>query len=90
MMIYLIVFSLVSVVYGVWSMLRPVKIARANKEFIDSGEETYFEQRRSWAAYGTTPPTEPAEIARRGQKEIAFGILGLILAAVFYAIDQGA
>ena len=90
MMIYVLTFSLLSLGYGVWAILHPVEIAQRNEEFLASGTEAYFEQRRSWKAYGTTPSTSAAEITRRGRREIIFGVLGLCVAAVFYAFDQGA
>jgi len=43
----LIVFSFMAIGYGLWARRRTVQIARENKRFIESGEETYFEQRRS-------------------------------------------
>ena len=87
---FIILFSLLSIGYGIWAMLHPRTIAERNEQFVASGEEAYFEQRRAWKAYGTTPPTDAAEVTRRGRREIIWGVLGLILAAVIYLFDQGA
>ena len=86
-MIYALLFGLLSIGYGIWAMRRPKKIAEQNREFIESGKETYFEQRRSWEAYGSTPSTDSGEIYRRGRKEIILGIMLVTVAALFYFLD---
>ncbi|MBA3942328.1 MAG: hypothetical protein C0520_14070 [Sphingopyxis sp.] len=86
-MFYVLIFSLFSIGYGLWAMRHPNEIAEQNREFIESGKEVYFEQRRSWEAYGNTPVTDSGEVYRRGRKEILFGLLGLILAALLYFLD---
>ena len=90
-MIWVVLFvSLYSLGYGLWAMLRPRKIAQQNEQFIASGEEAYFEQRRAWEAYGTTPPSNPAEVRRRGRWQIICGVIGLTGVAAYYLSDKGA
>jgi hypothetical protein len=58
-------------------LLRPRATAAANKAFIESGKETYFEQRRAWKAYGTTPETDPERLKRKAWRLLYFN-LGMI------------
>ncbi|ATP17058.1 MULTISPECIES: hypothetical protein [Sphingobium] len=82
-MAFLVAISLFSIGYGVYAMICSGRIAEQNAAFIASGEETYFEQRRSWQAYGTTPPDDMAAVRKRGRREIIIGAIGLIVAALF-------
>ncbi len=86
---YVIVFSLWSLGYGIYAFRRSGDVAERNREFIESGKETYFEQRRSWQAYGTTPVTDAGEVRRRGRREIILGSIGLfVVVPAFYFIDH--
>lgn len=79
----------VSTVYGLYAMSRPAEVARRNAAFIDSGKEAYFEQRRSWKAYGTMPPRDAAGVRRAGLKELIAGLVMLAAAFIFHFIAQG-
>ncbi|QGP79453.1 hypothetical protein [Sphingobium sp. CAP-1] len=78
-----VILSLWSVGYGIYAMIRSDKLARDNAAFIASGKESYFEQRRAWKAYDTTPPSDVATVRKKGRKEILAGMIGLIAAAAF-------
>ena len=67
----------VNIVAAVSMLIRPRATAAANKAFIESGKETYFEQRRAWKAYGTTPETDPDRLKRKAWRLLYFN-LGLI------------
>lgn len=87
-MTYVIVFSLISLGIGLHAISRPDEIAERNREFIESGRETHFEQRRAWKAYNSTPPSEAGEVRRRGRREIIWGLVGLfVIAPAFYFLD---
>ncbi|WP_298399634.1 hypothetical protein [Sphingobium sp.] len=75
--------SLWSIGYGIYAMVRADRVAEQNQAFIASGKESYFEQRREWKAYGTTPPSDSATVRKRGRREIIIGMIGLIAAASF-------
>ena len=78
---YAIVFGLISLGYGAFAMSNAPKIAESNRDFIDSGRESYFEQRRAWKAYGTTPSTSPELVRRKGRREVIWGLILLFIAA---------
>jgi hypothetical protein len=68
------------IVCGVISLRRPAATAERNREFIDSGKETYFEQRRAWKAYPwTRPSTDARKVKRIGWLLIVVGSALLIL-----------
>ena len=75
--------SLWSIGYGIYAMVRADRVAQENAAFIASGQENYFEQRREWKAYGTTPPSDSATVRKKGRKEILIGVVGLVVAASF-------
>jgi hypothetical protein len=57
--------GLAMIVAGIYGIFRSVQVARRNKAYIDSGKETYFEERRAWEHYPSTrPATDPARIKR--------------------------
>ncbi len=76
--VYLAVSAVFTIGGGLYALLRSPKIADRNREYIASGEETYFEERRSWEHYGA-PPTDPNSVRRGGYIAIAFGTAGLLL-----------
>ena len=78
---YAIVFGLISLGYGAYAMNNAPKIAESNRDFIDSGRESYFEQRREWKAYGKTPSTSPDLVRRKGRREVIWGLILLFIAA---------
>ncbi|GBH31908.1 hypothetical protein [Sphingobium xenophagum] len=80
---FVVAMSLCSIGYGAHAMIRSEQVARKNAAFIASGKESYFEQRREWQAYGTTPPADEATVRTKGHKEILAGMIGLIAAAAF-------
>lgn len=81
---YFVVTGVGLFVVGVYTLLRSDKIAEKNKALIESGKETYFEERRSWKAYGTEPKTEPKLVRRNGLLLIGVGLLQLVAAALSY------
>ncbi|MCC4255366.1 MULTISPECIES: hypothetical protein [Sphingobium] len=81
--------GLFSAGYGLFAMMRSATVARKNAAFIDSGKEVFFEQRRSWKAFGTTPPRDAAGVYRAGRKEFLAGLLMLAAALLFYLFAQG-
>lgn len=83
----IVTFSLISLGYGIYAMSRSGAIAERNRELIDSGREEYFEQRRAWEAYNSTPPSEAGSVRQRGRREIIWGLVGLAGAAAIYFID---
>lgn len=88
-MIFVIGISLLLLVYGLYAMLKPVKIATENSEFIESGREDFFEQRRSWKAYNSTPPVNVNDVRRKGRRQIILGLIGLFLVSPFiYFLEQ--
>ena len=62
---------------GLYGAFRPAKVAQRNQAHIDSGEEAYFEERRSWEHYGR-PSTDPHAIRRFGWFAIAGGVVMLL------------
>lgn len=80
---FVVTMSLWSIGYGIYAVVRADRIAQENATFIANGEEGYFEQRRAWKAYGTTPPSDSATVRKKGRKEIMIGVIGLIVAASF-------
>lgn len=80
---FVIAMSLWSIGYGIYAMIRANQVAQGNAAFIASGKETYFEQRREWSTYGTTPPTDIATVRKKGRREILVGAFGLIVATTF-------
>ena len=64
-----------NIAFATFALWRPKATAEANRTFIESGEETYFEQRRAWKAYGTTPETDPDRVRRRAIWFIALNLL---------------
>jgi hypothetical protein len=64
---------------GIYGILRSAQTARRNKAYIDSGKETYFEERRAWEHYPSTRPrTDPARIKRAGWLALVGGIAVLL------------
>jgi hypothetical protein len=78
---YMLVAGLALIGSGLYGIFRPAGIAQRNQAHIDSGEETYFEERRSWAHYGR-PPASPNAVRRAGWLAIAGGATLLCLAAL--------
>jgi hypothetical protein len=70
-----IALSLHFVSSGLYALWRAEAIAAKNRALIESGRELYFEQRRAWHAYGTTPPSTADEVRRGGRKALIGGIL---------------
>jgi hypothetical protein len=65
--------------YAIYAWRKPDKVARRNCEFIESGEEAYFEQRRSWEAYGTTPETDPGHLKAHATRVIVLNGAALLV-----------
>ena len=65
---------------GIWGILRSQQLARRNQAYIDSGKESYFEERRAWKYYPSTRPlTDPARIRGASWLGLAVGIVMLLL-----------
>ena len=79
---YMAAMGVLSVGGGFYTVARAERLARKNKEHVESGEETYFEEHRSWEAYGNRPATDPTLVRRGGFSLVAFGFISL-LAAIF-------
>jgi hypothetical protein len=62
---------------GVRMWLHSRQVAEKNRQFIESGKETYFEQRRSWEAYGRTPPTDAESVRTQGRKLVVFNAVAI-------------
>ena len=82
---YVAALAVANIIVAVPALLRPDEKARANAEFIESGHEDLFEQRRAWKAYGTTPETDPHRLRRAAFRLIALNLL-LIAAWVGIAL----
>ncbi|AMK24566.1 MULTISPECIES: hypothetical protein [unclassified Sphingobium] len=80
---FVVAMSFCSIGYGIYAVVRADRVAQGNAAFIASGEESYFEQRRGWKAYGTIPPSDSATVRKKGRKEIMIGVIGLVVAASF-------
>jgi hypothetical protein len=66
---------------GAYAMICADRIAKRNRDHIDSGKELYFEERRSWEAYGTRPKTDPKLVRRGGLILIGLGLVPFVEAA---------
>lgn len=60
------------------------RVAEKNRQFIESGRETYFEQRRSWEAYGTTPPTDADSVRAQGRRLIVGNAVAIIVGLLLW------
>jgi hypothetical protein len=67
--------AVVNIAYAAVALRRPQATADANRAFIESGKESYFEQRRAWKAYGTTPETDPNRVQRRAIQVVTINLL---------------
>ena len=77
---YGLVSGLVMIGAGLLAVARPQLLARSNKEFVESGRETHFEQRRAWEHYPSQrPETDPAKVRRRGWLAVAGGLATIAL-----------
>lgn len=85
---YLLILGLTSIGYGIYAFLHSSQIAEKNRIHIESGQERYFEERRSWATYNSTPPADETSVRRRGVREIWIGVAALILSAIFYCLGH--
>jgi hypothetical protein len=64
---------------GIYGILRSRQTARRNRAYVDSGKETYFEERRAWEHYPSTrPSTDPARIRRAGWLLLVGGVAVLL------------
>ncbi len=70
--------GVVLVICGLYAIWRSGTVARRNQDYIDSGRETYFEERRAWKFYGA-PPTDPERVKRLGWYCLAGGLAVLLL-----------
>ena len=84
---YMAVIGISSIGIGAYTIAHAERIARKNKEHIESGEESYFEERRAWEAYGKRPATDPKFVRRGGFSLVAFGFISL-LASIFVYYSQ--
>ena len=65
---------------GIYGLRRSAGIARKNRDFVDSGKESYFEQRRAWEHYPSSRPlTDPPAIRRLAWLSLVGGVLLLLL-----------
>ena len=72
----ILIFGLAVVGLGLYAVLRSATLARRNREHAVSGDEAYFEERRSWKHYSSMrPSTDPAAIARFGWIQIGLGVV---------------
>jgi hypothetical protein len=76
----LLALGLLALARGVPAALRPDEIAARNRKLIDSGEEEFFEQRRSWKTYGTMPSTDAALVQRAGRRWVMIAVFPLVVA----------
>lgn len=76
----------VNAAMAAYAWARPEKVAHKNHTFVESGKEAYFEQRRAWKAYGTTPEADPGRLRRNAPRIIAVNLLMLALLAGTAAI----
>lgn len=65
--------------YAIYAWHKPGIVAEQNRKFIESGEEAYFEQRRSWQAYGTTPETDPGRLKSRAVRVVLLNAAALLV-----------
>ena len=76
----------VNIAVAAWTLMRPRAIAAANRALVESGKESYFEQRRAWKAYGTTPETDPERLKRKAWRLVSFNLGMIGLAALIDAL----
>jgi hypothetical protein len=69
---------------GLYAIVRSRHVATRNRAHIESGEETYFEERRVWEHYGR-PPTDP-DLIRRGGWHMLLGGGGVLLTYSLFSI----
>jgi hypothetical protein len=71
---------------GLLAILRPNHLARRNRETVnsvESGHETYFEQRRAWQHYPSSrPETDPNRVRRFGWLSLVLGIAAIALSVL--------
>ena len=59
---------------GLYAIVRAQRVARRNLDYVESGRETFFEERRAWEHYPSQrPATEPAKVRRAGWLSIGLG-----------------
>ncbi|MEO9601450.1 hypothetical protein [Parasphingorhabdus sp.] len=79
MWIFFAVFSGYWVLRGLNAVRNAEYIAQSNADYIASGREEFFEQRRSWRAWKTTPLTDAMAVEQAGRKKLIWGFLGLFV-----------